>query len=659
MLRCGHIEGVWPTPQDYNEAVQTPDYAFANAELRKSIPELNALGLPKPVSGSFASVYRLRSATGAQWAVRCFLRNVQNQEERYAAISDHLARHPLDCMVPFEFIQQGIRVNGQWFPILKMQWVDGIPLLTWIERHLHDTAALVELQRSLKEVCQELAANGIAHGDFQHGNIFVTDNAALRLVDYDGLFVPDLESMGSAELGHRHYQHPRRKTKHYGAYLDNFSAWSIYASLHCLEQDARIWRKLGAGDECLVFRQEDYLHPADSVAFSFLEQHDSAVVRETSRTLRRLLAVEPEDVPPLGEPIAGVSEIEEVPPLTLPLHFGDVAKSPGEVLVNLRIAVAEARAPRLVVDDPEERIVEAPAHKNPPAWLPTPPATPPVVQTVTPTNVPRSRNNTFKWLAATWLIGSFAVSLWNPDYPRLPPVVSDQTTESTSVTFAPGNYAIIEDLSNPLSAKLDSSSPHVQKYRAAYALFEQKYYDAAFDVFKSIVDSGRFYVGFDRFLCDYMKAKCLIAQNQSAKAIPLMEAVRAQCAKEKFWIPDIATELAQAQMSTSQYADAIHTVISDLPLARRSTVISKEVQILRQASLSAIERDDAYGYIGYDTFINELHALKFPNLAFSVEKDLTTAAAEAGSKSLSVEIRIREYARKVLSRPPLAKDTKH
>ena len=56
---------------------------------------------------------------------------------------------------------------------------------------------------------------GIAHGDLQHGNIFVVDDE-LKLIDYDGMFVPRLAGCRSNELGIEHYQHPQRKEHHFG-----------------------------------------------------------------------------------------------------------------------------------------------------------------------------------------------------------------------------------------------------------------------------------------------------------------------------------------------------------------------------------------------------------------------------------------------------------
>ena len=48
----------------------------------------------------------------------------------------------MPSMVEFDFIPEGIRVRGQWFPILRMEWVDGVGLHRYIERHLGRTVRL-------------------------------------------------------------------------------------------------------------------------------------------------------------------------------------------------------------------------------------------------------------------------------------------------------------------------------------------------------------------------------------------------------------------------------------------------------------------------------------------------------------------------------------
>ena len=76
----------------------------------------------------------------------------------------------------------------------------------------------------------ELRAANIAHGDLQHGNVVVVGDQ-LRLLDYDGMFVPALANKQSNECGHRNYQLPKRSRWDYGPHLDHFSAWVIYVSL--------------------------------------------------------------------------------------------------------------------------------------------------------------------------------------------------------------------------------------------------------------------------------------------------------------------------------------------------------------------------------------------------------------------------------------------
>ena len=79
----------WPTPQDYNEAIQNPAFTFSDPELQSGSCEVTHLGLPKPITGNFASVYRLH-CQGRDWAVRCFWRELSDMQQRYRAISAHL-----------------------------------------------------------------------------------------------------------------------------------------------------------------------------------------------------------------------------------------------------------------------------------------------------------------------------------------------------------------------------------------------------------------------------------------------------------------------------------------------------------------------------------------------------------------------------------------
>jgi tetratricopeptide (TPR) repeat protein/predicted Ser/Thr protein kinase len=285
----------WPTPQQFNEAVQNPSSAFVDAELKSAEPEMNAIGLPKPYSGAFATVYKL-SAGGGNVAIKCFTTKVPDQQMRYAAISDQLNSTRLQYFADFEYKPEGIKIGGNQFPLLKMDWVEGQSLPVYIQTNLGDSKKIETLAVRILEMVAAMQSHGIAHGDLQHGNIMIL-NDAVRLVDYDGMYVKALQGSKSNELGHRNYQHPRRKPEHFDERLDNFSTWVIYASLMCLSRAPQMWELLQAGDEALLFKQADFANPDNSHALRLLLGEADPVVKATVRAFNEVVRMPPEDIP--------------------------------------------------------------------------------------------------------------------------------------------------------------------------------------------------------------------------------------------------------------------------------------------------------------------------------------------------------------------------
>lgn len=293
----------WPQLTDYQEAIQAPRRCFADPELRQGTPLLDGLGLPRPVTGGFASVYQIASG-GRRFAVRCFNRPAPDVAQRYHLIDQHLRAANLPATVLFEYLARGIQVRGEWYPVLKMEWIDGDPLHLYLARHLDRPWAIRLLAHQFAHLCADLARHGIAHGDLQHGNILVVDGA-LRLIDYDGMYVPALAGLPSQELGHRNYQHPRRDARDFGPHLDHFAAWVIYSSLIALSLEPALWRDLQAGDECLLLRREDFDRPATSAALAAMSGQTDPSVTRLATALRALLDVDDlTRLPPLAQAIA-------------------------------------------------------------------------------------------------------------------------------------------------------------------------------------------------------------------------------------------------------------------------------------------------------------------------------------------------------------------
>jgi WD domain, G-beta repeat len=260
---------MWPLISDYQEAIQSPRTALADPELQQGAPICNRLGLPVPVTGGFASVYQISSG-GRRWAVRCFLREFADQKRRYQAIDQHLRAITLPYKVGFEYQPTGIRIRGAWYPILKMEWVQGLLLNEYVESVLGQRDAMRKLADDWLALVRTLKARRIAHGDLQHGNVLVAGKQ-LRLIDYDGMFVPSLAGLGSHETGHPSYQHPRRGPNDYGPESDRFSALAIYVALLALACEPRLWQQFNNGDN-LLFRREDFEDPARSALFRTLRQ---------------------------------------------------------------------------------------------------------------------------------------------------------------------------------------------------------------------------------------------------------------------------------------------------------------------------------------------------------------------------------------------------
>jgi hypothetical protein len=281
----------WPLSQAYNEAIQSPATNFADPDLRRGQAAANAFGIPTPLSGNFADVYQVRCPDGSRWAVKCFTRETPGLRERYAEISRHLRQARLRMTVDFDYLEQGIRVAGRWYPALKMEWVEGQTLNQFVSRVAHKPIALDALLLLWARMARHLRREGIAHCDLQHGNVLLVpeDGArslALRLVDYDGMFVPALAGRPSGEAGHASYQHPRRLLEGtYSLEMDRFPVLLVATALAALRvKGHELWERYDNGDN-LLFTQEDLEAPSKSRLFYELLKVDNQTVRVLTHTL--------------------------------------------------------------------------------------------------------------------------------------------------------------------------------------------------------------------------------------------------------------------------------------------------------------------------------------------------------------------------------------
>lgn len=258
------------------------------------MPAVDRLGMPLVTSGQFAYVYKLKSASG-NVAVRCFRGYLRDRDERYEAIQNYLQSHFVAGLSEFHYASEGILVGDRRFPILFMEWIDGPTLDFYLEEMISRKEVLEHLSSEWLRLVKALADAGIAHGDLQHGNIIV-DHGSLRLIDHDGIFVPQMTDWSSSEVGHQHYQHPKRAAFHFDATLDHFSSIVIYLTLISLAERPELWQQYH--DENLLFTKSDFLEPASSQLFAKIREIGPDHAR-VAHALAEAAAGPPDRVPSL------------------------------------------------------------------------------------------------------------------------------------------------------------------------------------------------------------------------------------------------------------------------------------------------------------------------------------------------------------------------
>lgn len=294
-----------PRARQYVDALQAPWLCFRDRELQTSTTLTTRLGLPMALSGSHSIVVPLHTTDDRCIAVKLFTRELSDRAHRYREIAEFLADIPLTEVsqawhLPFAYAAEGVLVNGVWYPLVKMHWAEGTALDAWLADHYRDSESVLKVAENFLGLVCDLARLGVAHGDFHHGNILIAPDLTIRLIDYDGMFVPALADLQGAEVGHRNYQSPARRPDHFGPELDRFSAHVLYLSLIAVAKDLALWEKLHPpGSDYLIFHEGDFLNPATSPTFLALTHHHERIISTGAARLRDFLPLPLSRIPPL------------------------------------------------------------------------------------------------------------------------------------------------------------------------------------------------------------------------------------------------------------------------------------------------------------------------------------------------------------------------
>lgn len=280
---------------DFVRAIIHPKIAFKGLrqDLIDGNPVLDLQGKPCNARGGFGCVIKYETFCPKKvWAIKCYNVLPPGLEDHYLEIIKYLEASPVNrYFLEISFSKAGIKVGGKVYPILKMEWSDGVDLHHYISKNINAPNKLKMLAEEWLKVCSHLTIHGVAHGDIQHGNVHVCENngrIAIKIIDYDSLFFTASGSIHKDIIkGMEGYQHPKRRDLAYRCIQpDYFSHLVIYLSILAIAEDSNLWKLLDLDNkEHLLFTLKDFENPLQSQIFSNLKSNFSQDIKLLTNSL--------------------------------------------------------------------------------------------------------------------------------------------------------------------------------------------------------------------------------------------------------------------------------------------------------------------------------------------------------------------------------------
>ena len=262
----------YPSISDYIEALRDAEDSLS--ELKDLRLVYDDQGHPIMSSGNFAVVFKMQAPTGEYHALKCFLRDQEERSERYRMIAEELQYVQSTYLVKFRYLDSELFVDvpntgGEEYPVLLMDWVDGIPLDQYLKTIINKSYEKDLLAYRFSLLARWLVTQPFAHGDLKPDNICVCDDGSLVLLDYDGMYVPALSGRKPLEQGSPHYRHPLRSTLPFDEHIDDYSLSLILLSLRAIALDETLYVRYSSS-EYLLLSEQDQLNPYTSPVFKEL-----------------------------------------------------------------------------------------------------------------------------------------------------------------------------------------------------------------------------------------------------------------------------------------------------------------------------------------------------------------------------------------------------
>ena len=251
----------YPLISEYIDAIKSAEDNFE--ELSYLRPVLVDDGLPVMSAGGFSVVFKIKDErNGKLYAVKCFTKEQEGRSESYKLIADELEFVSSNYLTPIRFLDKELFVDTDQtteteFPVLLMDWVDGIPMDKYIQMNIKNQYALEMLTFRFSKLAIWLLTQHFAHGDLKPDNILVKEDGSIVLVDYDGMYVPAMKGQKARELGSPNYRHPERTIDFFDRHIDDFPLVVMSLSLKVIALNSNLFNN-STGECGLLLNESDF-----------------------------------------------------------------------------------------------------------------------------------------------------------------------------------------------------------------------------------------------------------------------------------------------------------------------------------------------------------------------------------------------------------------
>ena len=293
----------------YVEALGAPYGLFRT--LGDVSPEYDACGAPVFIAGNYAAVFRIRTADGKRRALKCYIRPTGYAEAICEALGRVRSPYLVECRyLPDELYVFDLAGQGSYRSVVLMEWADGEPLGRCLARLCgsDDREGLGALARRFDRLGLWLLEADFAHGDLKQDNLIVMPDGSLRLIDYDGVYLPSLAGRPGLVAASPAYRHPLCGNGFFGPEADDYPLALISFSLHALADDPSLFLRYSDGENILLDAEQ--VQPGRSELYDRLMDRFAKEGALAQVRLGRLLRSPSPRLDGLAEALAGLSGIE-------------------------------------------------------------------------------------------------------------------------------------------------------------------------------------------------------------------------------------------------------------------------------------------------------------------------------------------------------------